>query len=450
MIKKYETDYMNDEQWNELLELREKASLSPRTDYRFQSLEIYLSSLYILSLYSPEEKEKFNTQFKALSDEDRQALSHRVTKKTLPNFFHLTQEEMEKLQAMRKDLSLHERARLLSNLILTATGTAWLDLGEVFEAQIEIDDNSSPERWSRPYAYISFSNGSNRQVETVDIIASVNNNPAAIGHPAIVFAIHHWQRVIHAKRVIERDDITSRDETWKSFRQAFSGEMEVEVAERNLAAIGGKLLRGAKKGAISKEAALAIKVELLGIRLEDTNTVFYRAWERLGAEFIDPLDEVHQTLEKLKADLLTFEKQPHTEIKSRRISADRVMMFLHEEGAKGGKKFIGYNEDGISLRQSWKVFRNAFAAWFFDLEQSVVQDYLEKAAKENVDSDDVYQYSWTSPRTLVSRIFHYLLSGQLVMARQPVTISEAIIGVHGLDKAIEDANSEATEEGRGN
>jgi hypothetical protein len=403
-----------------------------------------------LNLYSQEEKERLATQFKELSDEDRQAVTHRVTNKTLPNFFHLTHEEMERLRSLRKDLSLHERARLLSNLILTATGTAWLDLGGVFEAQIEIDDNTSPERWSRPYAYVSFSTGSKRHIETVDIIASVNNNPAAIGHPAIVFAIHHWQRVIHAKRVVERDDITSRDETWRSMKRVFSGELEVEVAERNLAAIGGQLLKGAKKGAISKESALGIKVELLGLRLEDTNTILYKAWERLGAEFIDPTDEVDQTLEKMNADLLAFEKLPHIDIKSRRISAERVMMFLREEGEKGGRRFIGYNEDGISQRQSWKVFRNAFAAWFFELEQSVVQDYLEKAAKESFNSDDVYQYSWTSPQTLVSQVFHYLLSRQLVMAREPVTISESSIGYMGLGRAIEEALSGVDEEGKGN
>lgn len=441
---------MNEEQWNELLALREKASLSPKTDDRFQSLEIYLSSLYILNLYSQEEKERLTTQFKELSDEDRKAVTHRVTNKTLPNFFHLTREEMERLQSLRKDLSLHERARLLSNLILTATGTAWLDLGEVFKAQIEIDDNSSPERWSRPYAYVSFSTGSKRHIETVDIIASVNNNPAVIGHPAIVFAIHHWQHVIHAKRVVGRDDITSRDETWKAMKRVFSGELEVEVAERNLAAIGGQLLKGAKKGAISKESALGIKVELLGLRLEDTNTILYKAWERLGAEFVDPTDEVEQTLEKMNADLLAFEKQPHIDIKSRRISAERVMTFLHKEGEKGGKRFIGYNEEGILQRQSWKVFRNAFAAWFFELEQSVVQDYLEKAAKENLNSDDVYEYSWTSPQTLVSQVIHYLLSRELVMAREPVTISESSIGYMGLRRAIEEATSGADEEGTGN
>lgn len=437
---------MNDEEWAELLKLREKASLSPKTDYRFQSLENYLSAVYTLGLYSQEQKEILTAQFNELSEKDKQDLTQRVTNKTNPNFFHLTNEEVEKLQEARKELSFHERARLLSNLILTATGTAWLDLGEVFDAQIELDDNSSPARWTRPYAYISFSNGHQRHVETVDILASVNKNPAAIGHPVIVFAIHHWQRVIHAKRVIERDDITSRDETWRSLRRVVSGEIEVEVAERNLEAISQKLLKGAKKGAISKEAALAINVELSGLRLEDTNTIFYKAWERLGAEYIDRTDEVEQVLAKLKAALLTFEKHPHTDINSRRISTERIMTFLNEEGEKGGKRFVGYSEEGISLKPSWKVFRNAFVAWFFELAQSVVQDYLEKAAKENVISDDVYQYSWNAPRSIVANVFHYLLTNQLVMARAPMMISETSIGFHGLEKAIEDVISGGVEE----
>jgi hypothetical protein len=441
---------MDEEQWTELLKLREKASLSPKTDYRFQSLEIYLSALHTLSLFSEKDREKLNAQLNELSDQDRRDLTYRVRNKTNPNFFHLTHEEMEKLQAARKELSFHERARLLSNLILTATGTAWLDLGEVFEAKIEIDDNSSPERRTRPYAYVSFSTGYQRRVETVDILESIKNNPAAIGHPVIVFAIYHWQRVIHAKRVIERDDITSRDMMWKSFKLEFSGEREVEIAERNLKSIGENLLKGAKNGAISKEAAFAIKLELFGLRLEDTNTLFYKAWERLEAKCIEPTDEIEQVLAKIETDLLAFEKQPYTDTKSRRISTDRVMEFLRKRGRKGGKRFVGANKESISLRPSWKVFRNAFAAWFFDLTQSVVQDYLEKASKENISGDDIYQYSWTSPESTTSLVLYYLLSNQLVMAHKPATVSETTIGFQGLEKAIEEATSRETEEEKGN
>ncbi|MGB7922356.1 MAG: hypothetical protein WCF57_03845 [Pyrinomonadaceae bacterium] len=436
---------MDAEQWADLLNLREKACLTPSTDYRFELLEMYLSALYTLNIFSQEDKKRFNTEFNELSDQDRQDLCYRVANKTNPNFFHLTYEEMERLQAARKELSFHERARLFSDLILTATGTAWLDLGKVFDAEIEIDDNSSPDRWRRPYAHIFFSNGHRRQVETVDILESVKNNPASIGHPAIAFAIYHWQRVIHARRVIERDDITSRDELWKEFKRELSGEREVEIAERNLAAIGKMLLKGANKRAIPNELAFALRIEELRLRLEDTNTVFHKAWERLDSKFIDPSDEITQALAKIEAELRTFENQPYINSTSSRIPASRVMEFLQDDVEKGGKRFVGNNEEGVSLRPSWKIFRNAFAAWLFDLAQGVVQEYLEKAAKLSVDVE-VYQYSYVKPKTTVSRIFHYLLVNQLVMAREPITVSESKIDFQGIEKTIEKINSDTLEE----
>jgi hypothetical protein len=438
---------MDQEKWDELMKLREKASLNPKTDYRFEQLENYLSDLHTSNLFLQRDHQRFRDQLNKLSEQEKQDILSRAENKTMVNFFHLTYDEVEKLQTARKELSFHERARLLSNLTLTLAGTAWLDLGEVFEAQIEIDDSSSPERWFRPYAYISFSNVSYRRVETVDILESVKNNPASIGHPAIAFAIYHWQRVIYAKRVIERDDITSRDEEYRAFKRVFSGELEVEIAERNLKVIGNNLLKGAKKSAISKESALALKMESLGLRLEDTNTVIYQAWERLSAEFIDPTDEVEQVLAKLETGLRAFEKQPYTNSNSRRISADRVMEFLRAEGDKGGKKFVGNNEEGVSLRQQWKVFRNAFAAWFFDLDQkNTVQDYLEKAAKDDIAEDDIFQYSWITPKSRVSAVFYYLATNQLAMAREPITIHESDIGSLGIAKAIERITSQERED----
>jgi type I restriction enzyme S subunit len=408
-------------------------------------VKFYLSAKYTLSRFTPTEREQFDAQFNGLSEQEREDITSRVVKKTNPNFFHLTDEEVEKLKAARKDMSFHERARLLSNLILTAAGTAWLDLGNIFEASIEIDDSSSPDRWKQPYAYIYFPKSLSGRVETVDILKSVRTNPTCIGHPVIVFAIYHWQRVIYTKRVLERDDVTYRGEIGESFKLIFGGQ-EVENALKNLEAISKALFAGAKKRAIPNEAALAIRMDTYGM-LEDEGTILVKAWESLEGKNIRECPTFKQILAKVEADLLDFEGRPHEDSKSRRIQVSRIIEFLKKGGKKGGKAFVGFDEDGNSRRQSWKVFRNAFAAWFFDLSQSsTIQEYLERAGKQEVLTGEMYQRTFSLPQTKTSSVLYYLFVSQLVMAREPVIVHEAEVRNKGIAKAIEDALSNTAEE----
>jgi len=65
---------MNEGQWKELLELRTKASLSPRTDSRFEHLENYISLSFQLSIYSQEEQRKLLSEFNELPEQEKQAL----------------------------------------------------------------------------------------------------------------------------------------------------------------------------------------------------------------------------------------------------------------------------------------------------------------------------------------------------------------------------------------
>jgi hypothetical protein len=181
------------------------------------------------------------------------------------------------LEAGKKNLSFHERARISDSYIHTAVGNAWLDLGEISEAIIEIDDSSSPERERCPYAYICFSNGYWRRVETIDIFESIKANPVSIGHPAIVFAIYHWQRVIYTRRVIERDEICPREEWEQELKDKFDGGADLKIAERNLKAISQTLYDAAWDRAVSKEAALALKMDWYGLRLDDVQTALHVA-----------------------------------------------------------------------------------------------------------------------------------------------------------------------------
>jgi len=320
---------MEEKHWKELFALRAKASLYPKTDHRFERLENYISSSLQLLIYSQEEQLKLLAEFNELPDQEKQDLLFRVANRTHPNSFHLSAAELEQLRTARKALSFHERARLFSNLFLTPAGTAWLDLGEVFEAEIEIDDSSSPQREMRPYAYICFSDGHNRRVETIDVLESVRRNAESIGHPAIVFAIHHWQRVIYAKRVIERDDVTTRDEMGKMLKDMLGGA-EVKTAERCLGTISKTLVDGAKKRAISNELAFAFKIELVGLGLENKETFLYKAWEKLEATFVNRTDEVEQVLAKIETALLALERQPYTSNRFDSVSVRKVMAFLRK------------------------------------------------------------------------------------------------------------------------
>lgn len=317
----------------------------------------------------------------------------------------LSAEERKKLEAGRKELSLHERARLSDFYLQAAAGVAWLDLGEVSRAVIEIDDRSSPEREMCPYAHIYFSDYYRRRVETFDIHESVKSDPTAIGHPAIVFAIYHWQQVIYTKRVIEREDVTWRGELGRFVKDEYGGGKDVRSAESNLKKLSKTLYDGAKKRMIPKESALALKMQWCGLWPEGNESVVYKAWEALKAESICKQGYDEDILKDLEPKLLESERVQHIRFT---IYACRVMEFLRENGERGGRRFVAFDAEGNSFRPTWKNFRNAFAAWFFNLEQSVVQQYLEVAGKQDVVLDQVYEPSLDYPKTTVFRIFLYL------------------------------------------
>ena len=432
---------MNEEQWNELLELRYIADLSPKFEFRLQRLESLLSSSFHLDTYSAEERIELLAQFKGLSEQEQKDLVARVKNKPHANFFHLSDEEREKLKAARPELSLQERARLSGPFIYTNAGVALLDIAEAFNAKIEIDDNSSIERETCPYAYIYFSHHYQRRVETIDILESVRKDATAISHPVVAFAIYHWQRIINAKRVFEREDVITSDEWEKLAKEMWGGLREVRIAENNLKALGKALVEGAKNRAIPNETALSLKMESLGLGVNDKNTVLHKAWERLDSRFIERTDETEQMLVKIEAELQRFERQPYSDNRLRRIDSARVMQFLKDGGETGGSRYVGNSPEGVSLRPRWKVFLNAFAAWYFGIKQGVLQGYLEKAGKQDVADKEVYRGFGISPTSDVPSIFSYLLTLSLEVVREPIWLHESDIGFHGIPKAIENALS---------
>lgn len=130
------------------------------------------------------------------------------------------------------------------------------------------------------------------------------------------------------------------------------------------------------------------------------------------------------------------------------ITVSRVMEFLKDSGRTGGRRFVWVNKGGNLRRQKWVAFRNAFAAWFFGLDQSTIQEYLERAARQNVVFDNVYEPSMVYPTTTVDRMLRHLLTNPLVAAREPVWVRESGVGFC-LEDAIKEATSDTEKQPRG-
>lgn len=469
---------MTEEELNELVEIAKKACLSPAPaiGYRFELLELYLSALFTLENFSQEEKEKFATQFKGLSDEDRQRLLTRLANKSHPSSFHLSHDDVRKLEAARKELTFNDRARLSGAFISTTAGTAWLDLGEVSNAIVSIDDRSTPERETRPYAHIYFTDDYRRRVETIDIIESVKQDPTAIGHPAVAFAIYHWQQVIYMERVIERDDVTTKDEAGRYFKDEHRGGRDLRSAKNCLSAISPALCEYAEGRSIPMESALALRMQWCGL-LQDPvrdsqrngedgdggekecgGTVVYKAWEMLRAESIAKLfsksDEIskrsdsEEILKNLGLELDAYERTMERYVQP--IYAHSVTEFLRDTGEKGGSRFVGLNADGSSPSQRWIVFRNAFAAWYFDLAQSgTVATYLRRAKRQNIVIDnegkiiprETYRPSVLYPKASLAWILTRLLTRPMVAVRKPVWLGEGRIRFDDIEDAIRQSSN---------
>jgi hypothetical protein len=226
----------------------------------------------------------------------------------------------------------------------------------------------------------------------------------------------------------------------------YHGGAELETAKRNLKAISKTLYDAALNRAISKETALALKMDWYGLQLDDKETALHLAWEKLSATNLRQFVDKKQMLDNIEAALLDFDRQPYKDYRHRRISPRKVMEFLKAPGKRGGRQYVGSDRNGKSLRPSWKVFRNSFAARFFGLDRTSLQHYLERAPKQKIVEDEIYQPSIIPQRSTVSRLLYYLCITPLTSASEPIWVREDGMGFNGVADAIKKAKARVTEE----
>ena len=108
-----------------------------------------------------------------------------ILKKSKPdNCMGLDGNDLATIREKSKNFSFDERASLFV-CFLSAAGSILYDAGDIFEAQINIDDKHTKASENRPLAYIKFSDGYKARVEVIDILESVRNDATLIGHLAI-------------------------------------------------------------------------------------------------------------------------------------------------------------------------------------------------------------------------------------------------------------------------
>lgn len=347
----------------------------------------------------------------------------------------LTANELETIRQKSKELSFAEKAELFINFS-TYPGTLLYDAGSLFEAQIKIDDTNSKNR-SRPLAYIKFSDGYRASIEVIDILESVRNDATLIGHPAILFAINYWQKILIWARYIKQRDIydeaEAADEKKKNKKLKFqlSGQF-VENAQRYLDAIGAALLEGARRKSIPKESALDLQIHSLNI--DAKNTYLYVAWERLAVRHIKEKEESEERVRRIENFLrqlpfdVTLEELSEFAPEMQQygiiepdITISNVINFLKADG----KKFVFNKTDHKSQRPRWKVFRNAFTQWYFNKKPSTVEEYRKKAKKQGL-TEPPYKPSifGTLPETNVFQFLMELFTSPLAKISPTIECSE--------------------------
>ena len=356
----------------------------------------------------------------------------------LDAFLGLNSKDLEIICQESRKLSFNEKADLFINF-LSPAGTILYDAGGLFEARIKIDDRNFVRGRNRPLAYIKFTNGKKARVEVIDILESVRNDATLIGHPVIIFAIQHWQKILIEEKYSNLGDVYTSDKKYKLLNDDKHPSLNdpiynpsVENARRNLEEVGKAFLEEAKRQSIPKESALAIKIKEL--KLEEKNTYLYFAWKRLFKKHIDikqelderineiekylnqlPSEQIGKTLADYPLELRKFGYIDST------VTVSSVIDFLKSDG----KGFV-YSERNLnSLRPRWKVFQNAYIKWHSPQMGTTVEKYRKVAKKQGmVDTPYTMSNYNSTPETTVFNSLYNVLTRPLVSFCQPIECSE--------------------------
>jgi len=305
-----------------------------------------------------------------------------------------------------------------------------LGLGEatkMLHATVWIYDLNKVDQ-NKPRAVIEYKDGSK---EIIDIIESVRNNAASIGHPVILLAIHRWEQIIRYHR-----SFRGKKEYLNLFRREplrlKPDDTLFKIAKDHLERIGGALLEGAKKRALTKEAVFVMAVGGLG---EDVEYSYLRlATELLTTVEIKKIrpvekkpDVIRKKLECLGDERLLLRYGENSNIGDEEFRELRdkflinpIIDFLK---SGNGERFL-YQDIKLTSKShftklvrpeasseyqlpekdhKWREIVNEFDAWRFDMSVERVKIYRSRAGKQAKNQKSSINYTFEDWEILESQ-----------------------------------------------
>ena len=269
---------------------------------------------------------------------------------------------LEALEREIRALSKEDRAELFVRLGLPKSHRPYgiikgLDIDEFIRAErlndlIRIDDMVGEYKQKPRITIKSIERrlklANNSDFETIDIFACISNNPAAIGHPLILFVIQRWIAIARYYRVLSKEH-----SSWLEM---------YKIAEVHLQRLGCVLLETAKESDIQYEYA-RIHLYKQDFKERPKYGVLFAAWNLLTQNDIKNTRNNDLKLKKMKEYLCGLEYFLDYAI-------DEVITFFRK------------NRRFVSQRRSWVATSKAYEAWNLSLDQATLRRYNTKANKQ--------------------------------------------------------------------
>jgi hypothetical protein len=212
----------------------------------------------------------------------------------------------------------------------------------------------------------------------IDIIRSIQQNEASIGHPFIVRAISHLTGVVryHRALALGREELQdNRGHSPSDFRTLT--KKRHDIAKGQLERIGKALIDGAIKRALKIEDAVEAHALMEHIPLHLT-------WKLLKKEEVKKMP-AQKKLEAIKA-LFNHALEKVEGIKKPLKSNPTAELMVRFLGDYSNKRFL--DDPGRDFR----VIRNAFDGWYFRCELKIVISYRSRAKRNNSEEKPLMRF----------------------------------------------------------